>query len=66
MSITTNQRAANLAARLHNAADPADGLTIQYAATDPITGELLDANFHVVSTSLANEAIAAGTAVSAE
>ena len=66
MSITPEQRAANLAARLHNAADVADGLTIQYTAVAPITSELVDANFYVVSTSAADEAIAAGTAVSAE
>ena len=58
MAITPDQRAANLAARLNNAADPADGLTIQYTNGDP--------TFYVVSTSAADEAIAAGTAVSAE
>lgn len=58
MAITTEQRAVNLAARLRNAADPNDGLTIQYTNGD--------SNFYVVSTSSANEAITAGSAVSAE
>jgi len=58
MAITTDQRVANLAARLKNAADPADGLTIQYTNGD--------SNFYVVSSSIAEEAITAGTAVSAE
>lgn len=66
MAITSDQRAANLAARLKNAADPADGLTVQYTAVDPETSELVDANFYVVSPSLANQLIASGGAVLAE
>jgi hypothetical protein len=58
MAITPEQRACNTAIRLRNAADSADGLTIQYTNGD--------SSFYIVSTSIANELISAGSAVSAE
>ncbi len=56
--ISGDQLAANLAARLRNAADSADGLTIRYTNCDP--------NFYVHSAAEARALIGAGKAVLAE